>query len=306
MAMTLLDGTLAEAVGHPPTRGLRPMPSSRLPVLAIAFLVAFGAAGAGAYVVRSDQLRGESTLVQNSVPIPETTAVADSTLLSVDTSIADTTAAPDTTAPPPETDPPTTTTSTEPPGRTTPQLSNNGALLRPSTDRRLFSEADGCNSLARDGIAESCDRQSVGGVEIAWVIGANSIDVLQRDPAVDGPDVWNVALSADSIPARDPRLADVTGDGVPELVIGWRDANSTLAVDVVEVRDGNPGVSLHLTLVDGRITVGDGQIDAWNGVPQPGDDPSLPTSFDHWTYTRTNGRWTVDSERDDDPPAGQL
>jgi hypothetical protein len=282
------------------------MARSRFPVLALAFLIAFGAAGAGAYVVRRDQLRSDTTLVQNSVAIPDSTAVADSTLLSVDTSVVDTTAVADTTAPPAETEPPATTTSTRPPPRTTPQLSNNGALLRPATDRRLYSEADGCNSLARDGIAESCDRQALGGVEIAWVIGASSIDILQRDPAVDGPDVWNVALSADAAPTREPRLADVTGDGVPELVVGWRDADSTLAVDVVEVREGNPGVSLHLSLVDGRISVGDGQIDAWNGVPQPGDDPTRPTSFDHWTYLRTNGRWSVDSERDDDPPAGQL
>lgn len=282
------------------------MARSRLPALTLAFLVAFGAAGAGAYVVRKDQLRAESSLVQNSVVIPETTAVADSTLLSVDTSVADTTAGPHTTAPPPETAAPTTTTSTKPPPRTTPQLSNTGALLRPRTDRRLFSEADGCNSLARDGIADSCDRQAVGGVEIAWVIGSTYIDILERDPAVDGPDVWNVALGADSVPTRAPRLADVTGDGQPELVVGWRDASNTLAVDIVEVRDGSPGVSLHLSLVDGRISVGDGQVDAWNGVPQPSDDPARPTSFDHWTYTRTNGRWTVDSARDDNPPAGQL
>lgn len=282
------------------------MARSRFPVLTLAFLVAFGAGGAGAYVARRDQLRSDSTLVQNSVAIPETTVVADSTLLSVDPSTADTTAAPETTTAPPETDPPTTTTATKPASRTTPQLSNTGALLRPSTDRRLFSAADGCNSLARNDAGASCDRRSVGGVEIAWVIGPAYIDILERDPAVDGPDVWNVALSADSAPGRDPRLADVTGDGVPELVVGWRDANQTLAVDVVEVREGNPGVSLHLSLVDGRITVGDGQIDAWNGVPQPGDGPTAPTSFDHWTYTRDNGRWTVDSERDDDPPTGQL
>ena len=282
------------------------MARSRFPVLALAFIVAFGAGGAGAYVVRHDQLRSESTLVRNSVVIPDTTAVADSTLLSVDTSTAETTAAPETTTTPPETNPPTTTTSTMPPSRTTPQLSNTGALLRPSTDRRLFADADGCNSLARNDAGATCDRQSVGGVEIAWVIGPAYVDILERDPAVDGPDVWNVALSADSEPARDPRLADVTGDGVPELVVGWRDDNQTLAVDVVEVREGNPGVSLHLSLVGGRITVGDGQIDAWNGVPQPGDDQSAPTSFDHWTYTRDNGRWTVDSQRDDKPPASQL
>ena len=115
------------------------MARSRFPVLALAFLVAFGAGGAAAYMVRRDQLRTDSTLVQNSVAIPETTAVADSTLLSVDDSVADTTAAPETTAAPPETDPPTTSTSTKPPPRTTPQLSNTGALLRPSSDRRLVS-----------------------------------------------------------------------------------------------------------------------------------------------------------------------
>ena len=80
----------------------------------------------------------------------------------------------------------------------------------------------------------------------------------------------------------------------------------TLAVDVVEVRDGNPGVSLHLDLIDGRISVGDGQIDAWNGVPQAGDDPDTPSSFDHWTITRPGGRWRVNSQRDDHPPSGQL
>ena len=279
---------------------------SRIPSLLAVFFVFFAASGAAGYAFRTNQLRDRDRFATNAVTIAETTVIP-STLLSVDSSVTDTTApettvaatTPATTEPPPVTDPPVK--------RPQPQISNDGALLRPSSDRRLYSADTGCDSLAKSGNADSCDRLQIGGVEVAWVLDSNgSVDILQRDPAVDGPDVWNVALHSDSKPTREPRVADVTGDGQPEIVVGWRDAQRTLAVDVVEVRDGNPGVSLHLARTDGRISAGDGQIDVWNGVLVAGAASATPSSYDHWIYSRTGGRWSVQVERDDNPPAGQL
>ena len=122
--------------------------------------------------------------------------------------------------------------------------------------------------------------------------------VLQNDPGIDEPWTWNVELETGSTPTRRPLVTDVTGDGQPELLFGFR-SDSSLMVDIVEIRDGNAGVVLHLDLPAGRVSAGDGQIDVW----QKND----AGSFEHWTVTRNSGRWTKDGfERTTSAPAGNL
>jgi hypothetical protein len=261
-------------------------------LLALLFAGSFG----GAYAFRQRQLDTTASPTDLQPPV-ETTAAADTTTpLVVDTSIADTTLAPvETTAVPETTSAPVTTIS--------PQslvLSTDGALFGSGSSRGLWDDAVGCDSIAtRSGAASACDRLSLGGVNVAWVIDAQGgATVLQNDPGSDEPGTWNVELETSSTPSRPPLVTDVTGDGQPELVFGFRNG-STLAVDVVEIRDGNAGVVLHLDLPSGRVTAGDGQLDVWQQAG--GGD------FEHWTVRRDGGRWTKDGfERTGSPPAGNF
>lgn len=286
------------------------MPRSSAPILVSALVLSLGIGTAGSYAFRQSQL---SEAAQDSVvvSIADTTEVAaDLTLLSVDSTVAvETTVEVVETTQPPITEPPTTVPANK--ARTEPQMTTNGAQLRPisGTDRRLFDEAAGCTSLLAPGSAgpAECDRLEIGGIRVAWVTdAAGGIDILQSDPATDEENTWNVQLRAVTSPERPPRITDVTGDGQAELVIGWRNETGELLVDIVEIRESNAVVSLHLNLVGGRITVGDGGIEAWNGVPTEGDSPADPSSFDRWTYRKDGGRWVSSAVRDDEPPSSQI
>ncbi len=261
-------------------------------LLALLFAGSFG----GAYAFRQRQLDAPASVTELTPPV-ETTAVADTTTpLVVDSSIAETTIAPvETTAAPETTEaPPTTVAPQELP------LTTDGASFSGATGRALWDDSVGCDSIAtRSGAASACDRFTLGGVNIAWVIDAQGgATVLQNDPGVDEPGTWNVVLETSTTPSRAPLVTDVTGDGQAELVFGFR-SDSALGVDVVEVRDGSPGVVLHLGLPGGRATAGDGQLDVWQ--------TTSTGLFEHWTVRRDGGRWTKDGfERSTSAPAGNL
>ncbi len=240
--------------------------------------------------------------------VADTTVPDSTTPLDLDTSVApDTTI---TTEPPADTTTPTTKKPkpTVPAARSKPPLSTDGAFLVPpgSPESRQLDQANQCPSLARTNSAELCDIVAIGGNVFAWVFeaGGEGVDLLSQD--ADLPDIWHVELRANGLPTQTPRFADVTGDGQPEIVLGWRDDNDTLNVDIVEARGRSLVVTLHLPLLNGRLSAGGGSLDAWNGVPQEGDAEGNPSSFDRWSYAKKNGQWVASAERDDNPPAGQL
>lgn len=269
-----------------------------------AFAGAFGIAFGGVYAVRSPGPAAEvvaisGTTVADTKPVDTTQALV----------IDDTTVPPDTVAP--TTVPETTIAVTEPPTtesptRALPPISTDGANFQPlsGSDRLQYSPDDGCRSLSRTGIDAECQLISPEDPGVAWTIepdGTGS-DVLLRDAGTEV--VYSVALRSLVAPSRRPLLVDATGDGTSDLVFGWRDGSGLLGVDIVELRGDSVAVTLHLSLVDGRLTAGDGQIDAWNGVRAPGE--ATATSWDHQIYTKVGGRWTVSSEIDTSPPSGEF
>ena len=280
---------------------LPPMPSSRSSTrsriaFAAVLCLLFGFAFGGAYVFRQRQLDETVVSVDSGPPTDTTTPPVTTTPLVVDSTIpVETTTPVDTTLPPESTDAPVTT---RPPRELS--LSTDGTAFEAASARALWDDAVGCDSIAtQTGAASDCDRLSIGGVNIAWVLDAGGgATVLQNDPGVDEPGTWNVELETRSTPTRRPLITDVTGDGQPELLFGFR-SDSSLTVDIVEIREGNAGVVLHLDLPAGRVSAGDGQIDVW----QKND----AGSFEHWTVTRNSGRWTKDGfEQTSSAPTGNL
>jgi hypothetical protein len=268
-------------------------------------MFAFGFAGSYAVVKQKSQ---SATTVADTVELTVDTTVADSTIpLGLDSTLADTTVA-DTTEAPPETIASTAPKPTVPAARGEPPVSTDGAILSApdSPEPRQLNPDDTCNSLARTGSSDLCDTVTLGDAKFAWVFegGGEGVDLLAGD--ADLADVYTVQLRATALPAQAPRVVDVTGDGQPELVLGWRGEDGLLNVDIVEARGRSLVVTLHVELVDGRVSAGGGSLDVWNGVPQPGDDPSNPSSFDRWTYEKRSGRWVATAERDDNPPSGQI
>jgi hypothetical protein len=279
-------------------------PRSRL-LPYVGFAAAFGVAFGGMYAWRSStpapsvvaisgSTVAETVVVDTTLPlaIDETTAIEETTL--VPETVAETTVAQ------------TVPTTTEPPSRPAPPISTDGANLQPlpGTERRQYSAEEGCRSLSRTGIDAECGLISPDDPAAAWSIepDGSGADVLLRDAGSDV--IYSVALRSLSSPSRSPRLIDATGDGVNDLVFGWRDSSGTLGIDIVELRGDSAAVTLHLSLVDGRATVGDGQIDAWSGVRADGE--ATASSWDHLTYTKVDGRWKVKSNIDNSPPSGEF
>jgi hypothetical protein len=270
----------------------------------VAFVGAFGIAFGGAYVWKSPA-KAPQVVSISGTSVADTEPVDTTQELIID----DTTSVPDTVAPTtvpettvPETEPP----ATEPPKRPLPPISTDGANLQPlpGDERRRYSADDGCRSLSRSGADAECELISPEDPGAAWEIepdGAGA-DVLLRDAGTEV--VYSVALRSLTSPSRRPLLVDATGDGTSDLVFGWRDSGGLLGVDIVELRGDSAAVTLHLSLVDGRLTAGDGQIDAWNGVRAPGE--ATATSWDHLVYKKVGGRWTVDSGIDNSPPSGEF
>jgi hypothetical protein len=278
--------------------------ASRRSRLAFASLLAvlFVASVGGAYLFRKRQL--DRADVPVSVPVVaetvvETTAAPTTEALALDTIVIDeTTIAADTTAPPAETTAAPPETTAAPSEARELSLTTDGALLTSSSGRFLWDESVGCDSIAQTGSTSGCDRLAVGGVNIAWVLeGGGGATILQSDPGVDVDGTWNVQLSTTTSPTRKPLVADVTGDGEPELLFGYRNGED-LSVDIVEIREGSAGVALHLELPGGRLSAGDGSIEVW----QRGD-----TGFEHWTVERDGGRWVKNGlDRSDSAPEGDL
>ncbi len=272
------------------------------------FLLMFAFGFAGAFAVVQQKNKSDVVVVDTTDAGVDTAAVDTTIALGLDTTIADTSVA-DTTEAPPETDPPTTAPKpTIPAARSEPPISTDGAFLSTpdSPEPRQYNPDDACNSLARTGSSDVCATIGIGDATFAWVFesGGEGVDLLAAD--ADLPDVYTVQLRANGLPAQPPRIVDVTGDGQDDIVLGWRNDDGLLNVDIVEARGRSLVVTLHLELVDGRVSAGGGSLDVWNGVPQPGDDPANPSSFDRWSYEKRGGRWVATAERDDNPPSGQI
>jgi hypothetical protein len=263
----------------------RSSPSRRWPAAIAAFVVAAGVgAGIGAFLGSREQvatdlrLRGGTTVTEapsTTVPLEVPTTVPSDTTVAPDTTAAPTTAAPRPTAP----------------ARPDPiELGASGSQVSPppNEDRRLVSNPDDCAAFTATGVASACGRFNSRSVAVVWVRDAEgSFDVLTRDESADGGDVWVVRLAGDaSAMADDPRVADVTGDGEADLIVGARDGDD-LAIDVIEVSDGSPRVTLHLDLPGGRARVSSGELLVW----APVGDGRLA----QYSLTAGSGAWGVAS-----------
>ncbi len=276
----------------------------RSPVtLILLFVVPFLAAAMATFLFRTNQLSA-STPTEFVQTATETTAPRDTTPLSVETTAvveSTTTAAPvatTTEAPIETTTLPASTTEAPPPQAPDAPISTEGAVLGSVTDRRILEPEKGCASLARstESVVRGCDISGARGLDIAWVSADEGVDILTHS-SENAADEWNVVLRSSGAPSRNPLFADVTGDGELDIVVGFRPETS-LGVDIVEIRNSTAEVTLHLSLVNGRVVVGDGQLRAWSELESG--------AFARWTYTGGADNWQGQSEIDTDPPSGQL
>jgi hypothetical protein len=205
------------------------------------------------------------TVVVTDPPAPSSTLDLPTTV-EVDTTLAPetTVAAPETTQPPPETRPPSMELS----------LGTDGLMLNGSGEERLVDNALGCDGYtqsAAPGSARTCEEFTVGDQRLVWLDSgvSDQFELLLPVPSSDA-NLWTVVLTAPADGGNAPVRADVTGDGKAELLFSRRADDDTLRVDVVEVRDGDASVTLHLDLARGRARYDDARLSVWVASPQDG------------------------------------
>jgi hypothetical protein len=231
-----------------------------------------------------------------------TLAIADSSIPSLSTLGLETTLVSDTTEPvtteatttlPPETDPPTTEApvTTEPPLSADLSLATSGAILNSpgNAERRLVDASLGCDgfSISKEpGASVACGDLDFDGKAAKWVVSsAGLVDVLVSSQGADGTTEWNLALTGpDAGRSADPQAIDLTGDGSPELLVGFSDGG-TLRIDVAKI-DGSGGrPSMHVDLPKGRARVIAGVLNVWfsGGVRGKLTRATIQQEGDTWT-----------------------
>lgn len=166
-----------------------------------------------------------------------------------------------------------------------------GATLKrsPSGAVRTVDKAKGCTSAgAGDGWKiEDCGALRTSGTVLLWLIeskGKASRALVLKEQTSGR---WLVVLSAADVDGSTfakigVRGEDVSGDGQPELVFGFRrkDAASTLSMDVV---DASPAVVAHRDLAKGAVRLAKGEITTWAAAADG--------SYDQVAITYAAGAW---------------
>lgn len=216
-----------------------------------------------------------------------------------------------------------TTSTTGPASAPRPEeVDGEGAVL--TATRGPARPAAACPALAEPGYGAECGTAG----DLVWLIESSrdtgGLRVTVFEPA--GPGTVRPALGvvddgpdgAVRFAAITARAVDVSGDGVDELVVGFRGQGSggSLDVDVVGHSEGGPErggpdaeVVVHRTLDQGQATATAGRLDLWSAVYGPGDARCCPSVWRHEVVTFVDGAWRVVASTDERlsaPPEGDL
>ncbi len=212
----------------------------------------------GSTIALDTTLAPSSTLV---LPVTEGSTVAETV---PETTVPETTVPETTEVPlPPQTDPPVT----EPPLRADLSLGAGSSTLRPAGGSRPVDVALGCDGFTATpapGAAVDCGDLNLGDVPAKWVASTSGeLEVLAKGQSADGSETWNIVLRGTNAGrSTAPFLADVSGDGVPDLVAAWNDGG-VLRIDVATVSQGGADPTMHVELPGGRARIDRGQLNVW-------------------------------------------
>jgi len=219
--------------------------------------------------------------------------------------------------------PPTTaagpTETTGAPSETTtgpaPVVGPQGAVLRRTTgsEERRRAPGGGCTTLAQAGYRAECGDVSDGGDDFVWMIeerltnGGLRAAVMVRT----GPSTYRSVLEAlDDGPAGPVRfaaisvaVADVSGDGTPEIAFGFRSQGSGAILDL-DLVDAPGRVVVHRTLDKGRGSADEGRLDDWAAEFGPNDAACCPSRFRHAVVRFADDAWRIVESRLE--PASQV
>jgi hypothetical protein len=200
-------------------------------------------------------------------------------------------------APSPTSSPsPTTGTVVEtPPPEDTPAIGTQGRVLREG-DRPVLAAPSSvaCESLIEPGVLGECGEVTVGGQRVVWVVQqgttatgtpAFGVRIFTFVPDAAGWVEWLQAADPTGERWSDVNVlaADLTGDGVQELVVGFRGVGDLLRLeyDIVGYgQDAVPEVLAHPDAADrGSVVISGGVILEYSAQYPGGEPACCPPSY---------------------------
>jgi hypothetical protein len=199
-----------------------------------------------------------------------------------------------------------------------PVVSGEGAVLAKPPVAETRTSSSGCGSLNDPGWSSNCGIVQARDADLAWILETKSVIgggtarrayVFRRQSGSS----WTLALAAkddDGTTYADMRLrsADVSGDGSPDIVFGFR-VQGTGQILMVDVVEGPGEVVVHRELSKGSVRVSSGQLDDWSANLGPDDPSCCPSSYTHGEVRKVSGAWRLvrqTSVPPDDVPPSQL
>jgi hypothetical protein len=175
-------------------------------------------------------------------------------------------------------------------------LTAEGAILQPVEAEVSPEPPDApCSAVATGGVPSDCGEVLVEGRRVIWIVeglplgeGATAHTVRVLSYAEDAAG-WVTDLAATDPQARrwtDVRvvLSDVTGDGVPELIVGYRLPNAAEGLDVDVVGYSSDGIAEVIAhpprSPQGSLVPADVGFDLYAGRYPVGEEPCCPSVFD--------------------------
>jgi hypothetical protein len=211
------------------------------------------------------------------------------------------------------------------PGSLPPAIGSTGAVLA-EADRAVTAASSNapCDALITPGVLGECGEVTVAGGRVVWVVestptstGGRAFTATVRTyvPDENGWVEWLLATDPAGERWTDVNVLaqDLTGDGVAELVVGFRGTGDeqTLDVDIVSYTEiGLPEVVAHPgTASRGSATFAAGTLTLYAGQYPAGEPVCCPPSFLRQTVAFVDGFFRVTQSQDALPslvPASQL
>jgi hypothetical protein len=189
----------------------------------------------------------------------------------------------------------TTTVVETPPPEQAPAIGTQGRVLR-AGDRSVVAAPSSvaCESLIEPGVLGECGEVSAGGQRVVWVVQqattatgtpAFGVRIFTFVPDASGWVEWLQAADPTGERWSDVNVleADLTGDGVSELLVGFRGFADTLTLeyDIVGYgQDAVPQVLAHPDPADrGSVVISGGAVLEYSAQYPGGEPACCPPSF---------------------------
>jgi len=194
-----------------------------------------------------------------------------------------------------------------------PAIPTTGAILREG-DRPVVAVAANvpCQTLVTAGAIGECGEVTVGGNRIVWVVERTTTNgitatlarMLSFVPDENGWVEWLRASDPTGEEWSDVNVvpSDLTGDGVPELLTGFRRTDEALSLDLDIVgfgQDNLPVVLAHPdTAPHGSAVVTGGNLLEFVAQYPGGEPPCCPTTYQRQTIAFVDGFFRITATQD--------